>query len=87
MYVAEHLQTAQSYREGVQDANEFAWQMQLRYSWNEAVDDAVVRQVNARSAAYTCYPASKCADPVVACYSALEAASCDLLQFADVRCI
>ncbi|KAL3154308.1 hypothetical protein ABBQ32_013793 [Trebouxia sp. C0010 RCD-2024] len=35
-------------REGVQDANEFAWQMQLRYSWNEAVDDVVVRQVNSR---------------------------------------
>ena len=24
--------------------------MQLRYSWNEALDDVVVRQVNARSA-------------------------------------
>ena len=36
-------------REGVQDVNEFAWQMQLRYSWNEAVDDVVVRQVNSRS--------------------------------------
>ena len=35
-------------REGVQDANEFAWQMQLRYSWNDAVDDVVMRQVNAR---------------------------------------
>ena len=23
--------------------------MQLRYSWNDTVDDAVVRQVNARS--------------------------------------
>ncbi|KAL0028415.1 hypothetical protein WJX77_005025 [Trebouxia sp. C0004] len=35
-------------REGVQDASEFAWQMQLRYSWNDAVDDVVMRQVNAR---------------------------------------
>ena len=35
-------------REGVQDASEFAWQMQLRYSWNDTVDDVVVRQVKAR---------------------------------------
>ena len=37
-------------REGVHDASDFAWQMQLRYSWNDTVDDAVVRQANARSA-------------------------------------
>lgn len=63
--------------------------MQLRYNWNEAMDDAVVRQVNARSAAYTCYPvlaASKWANLMNACYSALEAASYDVLQFADISC-
>lgn len=63
--------------------------MQLRYSWNEAMDDAVVRQVNARSAAYTCYPdlaASKWANPIIECYSALEAALYDVLQFADISC-
>ncbi|KAK9823491.1 hypothetical protein WJX72_003121 [[Myrmecia] bisecta] len=32
----------------VDDANAFAWQMQLRYTWSETADDVVIRQVNAR---------------------------------------
>ena len=43
-----HAYYAYVFREGAQNANDFAWQMQLRYSWNEALDDVVVRQVNAR---------------------------------------
>lgn len=32
----------------VVDASDFNWQMQLRYVWDEGIDDAVVQQVNAR---------------------------------------
>ena len=45
--------------------------MQLRYSWNEAMDDAVVRQVNARFAAHMCYPALAASKWATSCYSVL----------------
>jgi dynein heavy chain, axonemal len=32
-------------KHGVRNQADFEWQMQLRYSWSEAADDIVIRQV------------------------------------------
>lgn len=34
--------------EKIFSANDFGWQMQLRYYWDDAVDDCIVKQTNAR---------------------------------------